>query len=147
MSASVEQLLYQAIIGNVGVTALLATDAGGNVAFYDKQLPQQGNLYPAGVYQRISSPRKFVQKPIAPQSQANMGLARFQLTFFGYSTAVLANIDRALNAMFETFDAVNTSFVQPSYIAYSSRTLIEPQTQPTLQKIQIDVSFWFADQP
>lgn len=144
---SVEQLLYQAVIGNAGIVALLAADEGGNVAFYDKQLPQQGNLYPAGVYQRISSPRKFVQQATGLQSQANMGLARFQLTFFGYSSPVLADIDAAVNAMFRTFDAVNPTFFQASYIAYGSRTLIEPQTQPTLQKIEIDVSFWFADQP
>ena len=147
MSVSIEQLLYAAVVGNTGITSLLARDAGGNVAFYDKQLPQQGNAYPAGIFQRISSPRKFVQKAIAPQSQANMGLARFWLIFFGYSAPVLADIDAAVNTMFQTFDAVNTSFVQASYVAYGSRTLVEPQTQPVLYKIEIDVSFWFCDQP
>ena len=148
MSASVEQLVYQAVIGNAGITSLLATDAGGNVAFYDKQLPQQGNLYPAGVYQRIASPRVFGQ---GPANQANVGRARFQFVFWGYDTAVLAQIDLAVLAMFRTFDAYNApgsppTFIQAGFTAYSSRTLIEPQTQPTLQKLEIDVTFWFSDQ-
>lgn len=146
---SVEQILYQAVIGTAGITSLLAVDAGGNPAFYDKQLPQQGNLYPAGVYQRIASPRLFAQNPGA--NQANVGRARFQIVFWGYSTVVLANIDAAVLAMFRTFDAYNppqspATLVQAGFTAYNSRTLIEPQTQPTLQKLEIDVTFWFSDQ-
>jgi hypothetical protein len=145
---SVEQLVYQAVTGNAGITSLLATDAGGNIAFYLIQLPQQGNVYPAGVSQRISSPRLFVLQQVA--NQASVGRARFQFTFWGYDAGVLEQIDIALVAMFRTFDAYNPpgsppTVVQPGFYGYSSRLLVEPQTQPVLQKLIVDVIFWFQD--
>jgi len=151
---SVEQQLSTAIAADATIQGLLATDPGGNLAFYDKQLPQQNFngaafVQPCGVYQRISSPRLFVHTPVA--SQANAGRARFQLTFWGYDTVVLDQIDAAVLAVMRTFDAFNIPgsppvFTQAPFIDYSSRTTIEPQTQPTLQKVQIDVQFWFQDQ-
>jgi len=146
---SVEQLLYEAVIGNAGITSLLATDAGGNVAFYLIQLPQQGNVYPAGVFQRVSSPRLFVMQQVG--NQASVGRARFQFTFWGHDAGVLEQIDVALLAMFRTFDAYNSAgspatVVQPGFYSYSSRMLTEPQTQPVLQKVMVDVIFWFQDQ-
>ena len=148
MSVSLEQLVYEAVTCNVGITALLATDAGHNPAFYLVQLPQQGNVYPAGVQQRISSPRLFVGGN--PTIQANVGRARFQLTFWGYDAAVLEQIDRAVLAMLRTFDAFGSdsppTVGQPGFISYSSRMLDEPQTQPVLFKVVIDVVFWFQDQ-
>jgi len=156
LSVSVEQLLYQGLIGNSGFTSLLGVDAGGNFAFYDKQLPQQNfnvaaAVYPAGVYQRISSPRVFA---LQSTTQGNVGRARFQLTFWSNAkngTVVLDQIDRAVKNFFQTFDAFNPegsppTFIQAGFISYDSRTEIEPQTQPTLQKLVINVIFWFSDQ-
>lgn len=150
MSDTLEQLVYQAVVGNTGITSLLALDAGNNIAFYDKQLPQQGGAYPAGVYQRIASPRLFTMGPVP---QANVGRARFQLTFWANAkngTAVLGQIDAAVIAMFRGFNAYNppgspATLIQPGFIAYDSKTLIEPQAQPTLQKLEITVQFWFSD--
>jgi hypothetical protein len=150
-----EQLVYQAVIGNAGITGLLNVDSDGNIAFYDKQLPQQnvtasGALcYPAGVFQRISSPRLFIIQQTS--TQAGVGRARFQFTFWGYDSEILEQIDIALLAMFRTFDAYNgpqspPTVIQPGFISYSSRALTEPQTQPVLQKVVIDVIFWFQDQ-
>lgn len=148
---SVEQILYQAVIANSGITNLLGT-FNGKPAFYDKQIPQQANAYPAGVYQRIAAPRLFVQAPVA--NQASVGRARFRLTFWATGangTATLGNLDFAVLNMFRTFDAYNVpgspeTFVQAGFTAYSSRTLIEPNTQPPLQKLEIDTTFWFQDQ-
>lgn len=140
--------------------AVIGIDAGGNPAFYDKQLPQQiaislGSLisgnFVVGVYQRIASPRLFYQ---GLAGQANMGRARFQLVFWSNAkngTVVLNDIDQAVLAYFRTADFVNPpgsppTLVQASFTAYSSRTLIEQQMQPTLQKLEIDTTFWFADQ-
>lgn len=138
--------------------ALVGTDAGGNPAFYDKQLPQAifttlagPTPFVAGVYQRIASPRLFYQ---GLAGQANMGRARFQLVFWSNAkngTVVLNDIDQAVLAYFRTADFVNPpgsppTLVQASFTAYSSRTLIEQQMQPTLQKLECDVTFWFADQ-
>lgn len=133
--------------------------SGSNPAFYDKQLPQSvfttlGNVkipFVAGVYQRIASPRLFYQ---GLAGQANMGRARFQLVFWSNSstgTEILDQIDQAVLAYFRTADFVNPpgsppTLVQASFTAYSSRTLIEQQMQPTLQKLEIDTTFWFADQ-
>lgn len=157
MSVSLEQLLYQGLIATPGFTSLLAVDAGGNVAFYDKQLPQQnfpasgsGAVYPAGVYQRISSPRLFAHG--AGSGQANTGLARFQLTFWSNASAgtvVLNSIDLAVRAFFQSFISMysggSPAIANPSLVAYNSQTGIEPQTQPTLQKIVINVQFWFSE--
>jgi hypothetical protein len=156
LSVSLEQLLYQGLIATPGFTSLLATDAGGNVAFYDKQLPQQnfpssggpGIVYPAGVYQRISSPRLFAH---GATPQGNVGLARFQLTFWSNAptgTVQLNAIDQAIRAFFQTFVAMSGSpaFTNPSFVNYNSQTGIEPETQPTLQKLTINVQFWFSDE-
>lgn len=165
---SLEQLVYAAVTGNAGITSLLNVDAGGNVAFYLVQLPQQSsvypgafyrvgppqqcNVYPAGVFQRISSPRMFILAPTGGVlSQASIGKARFQLTFWGYDAGVLEQIDAAVLAMFRSFDAFNPpgsppTTVQPGFISYSSRMANEPQTQPVLFKVLIDVIFWFSDQ-
>jgi hypothetical protein len=149
LSVSLEQLLYEAVIGNAAIVSLLSTDGGGNPAFYLIQLPQQGNVYPAGVYQRVSSPRLFVLQQVG--NQASVGRARFQFTFWGYDAGVLEQIDIALLAMFRTFDAYNAAgspptVIQPGFYSYSSRLLTEPQTQPVLQKLLVDVIFWFQDQ-
>lgn len=153
---SLEQQLYQAIVGSAAIQALLARDAGGNIAFYDKQIPQQNFAngiiaYPAGRYQRVASPRLFAHG--AGSNQANVGRARFQITYFATTkngTVVLDQIDQATLAVFRTFDAYNgpTSPAiqpQPGFFMYNSRTLIEPQTQPPLQKLEIDVTFNFSD--
>jgi hypothetical protein len=159
LSVSVEQQLYQGLVGTPAFVALVGADAGGNPAFYDKGLPQQifttlasPTPFVAGVYQRIASPRLFFQGP--GPLQATMGRARFQLIFWSNAkngTVILDQIDKAVLAYFQTADFVNppgspATFVQASFIAYSSRTLIEPQAQPTLQKLEIDATFWFADQ-
>jgi len=154
---TLEQQLYTAIAGNAGVQALLAVDAGGNVAFYDKQLPQQnvtgaGALaYPAGVYQRISSPRLFVHTPLAQQASA--GRARFQLTFWATgatSTLTLGQIDAAVLAAFRGSDFFFPSGSPPvdrgNFFSYDSRMEVEPNTQPPLARLRIDVQFWFQDQ-
>lgn len=157
MSVSIEQLVYQGLIAAPGFVALLAVDAGGNPAFYDKQLPQQnfpasgsGVLYPAGVYQRISSSRLFAHG--AGSGQANTGLARFQLTFWSNAsdgTVVLNNIDVQVRTFFQGFIAMysagSPALANPSFVGYNSRTSIEPNTQPTLQKLIIDVQFWFSE--
>ncbi len=156
MSVSVEQLLYQGLIATPAFTSLLGIDAGGNFAFYDKQLPQQNfnagtQVYPAGVYQRITSPRLFYMGP--GSNQATMGRARFQLTFWSNApngTVLLDQIDRAVKSFFQTFDAIYPpgsppTFIQAGFTSYDSRTEIEPQTQPTLQKLVINVIFWFSD--
>lgn len=156
---SLEQQLYQAIVNNATIQSLLAVDAGGNIAFYDKQIPQQnfsadpGPVYPSGVYQRISSPRLFVHG--AGSSQANTGWAHFHLTFFSNApngTIILDQIDTAVRSVMQTFDAYNSttsppSPPQPGFFSYTSKTNIEPQTQPTLQRLEIDTSFWFSDHP
>jgi hypothetical protein len=146
---SVEQLVYDAVIQNAGITDLLATDTAGNVAFYLIQVPQQGFVYPLGVFQRISSPRLFVLQQVG--NQASVGRVRFQFTFWGYDAGVLEQIDLALLAMFRTFDAYNApssppTVVQPGFYQYGSRLLNEPQTQPVLQKLEVNVIFWFQDQ-
>ena len=147
MSVSLEELVYEAVTGNAGITSLLATDDGSNPAFYLVQLPQEGGVYPAGVQQRISSPRLFVGGN--PAIQANVGRARFRLTFRGYDAAVLEQIDPAVIAMFRTFDAFSSdsppTVGQPGFISYGSQMLNEPQTQPVLFKVSIDVVFWFQD--
>lgn len=148
MSVALEQLLYEAVTGDAGITALLNTDAGGNAAFYLVQLPQQGNVYPAGVFQRIASPRLFVLQQVG--NQASVGRARFQFTFWGYDAGVLEQIDLALLAMFRAFDAYNSAgspptVIQPGFYSYNSRFATEPQTQPVLQKLIVDVIFWFKD--
>lgn len=157
MSVSLEQLLYQGLIANIGFSSLLAVDAGGNVAFYDKQVPQQntdafGANYPCGVYQRISSPRLFQMSP--GTAQANVGKARFQFTFWANQkngTVLLDQVDRALKAYFQTADFINPAsspptFIQAGFVSYDSRTGIEQQPQATLQKLMVDVQFWFVDQ-
>jgi hypothetical protein len=154
---SLEQLVYQGLIATPGFVELLALDAGGNVAFYDKQLPQQnfpasgsGVVYPAGVYQRISSLRLFAHG--AGTSQASTGLARFQLTFWSNApngTVVLNQIDLAVRGFFQSFIAMYSAgspvLANPSFVSYNSKTGIEPQTQPTLQTLIIDVQFWFSE--
>jgi hypothetical protein len=154
---SLEQLVYQGLIATPGFVELLATDAGGNVAFYDKQLPQQnfpasgsGVVYPAGVYQRISSSRLFAHG--AGSNQASTGLARFQFTFWSNAsdgTVVLNNIDVQLRTFFQSFVAMYSDgspvLANPSFAGYNSRTTIEPNTQPTLQKLIVDVQFWFSE--
>jgi hypothetical protein len=112
-------------------------------------LPQQTGVYPAGVFERISSPRIFGLQQTS--YQANVGRARFQFTFWGYDYGVLQQIDLALLAMFRAFDAYNApssppTVIQPGFFSYSSRLLTEPQTQPVLQKLLVDVIFWFKDQ-
>lgn len=147
MSVSLEELVYEAVTGNAGVTSLLGTDAGDNPAFYLVQLPQQGNVYPAGVSQRISSPRLFVGGN--PAIQASVGRARFRFTFWGYDAGVLEQIDAAMLALFRTFDAFSSdspaTVGQPGFISYGSQMLNEPQTQPVLFKVVIDIVFWFQD--
>jgi hypothetical protein len=160
VSVSLEQLIYQGLVADAAFKALLGTDSGGNPAFYDKKLPQQLlqsggpqvlNVSPAGVYQRISSPRKFAHG--AGVAQANTGLARFQLTFWSNAatgTAILDEIDRAVKSFFQSFVSMyapgSPAFSNPSFTSYDSRTGVEPQTQPPLQKLIIDVQFWFSDQ-
>lgn len=152
---ALEQLVYDAVTGDAAITSLLNIDSGGGAAFYFTQLPQQnvtagGQLcYPAGVFQRIASPRLFALPQGA--SQATVGRARFRFTFWGYDAGVLEQIDLALLAIFRTFDAYNApqsppAAVQPGFYSYDARTMVEPQTQPVLQKLQCDVVFWFQDQ-
>jgi hypothetical protein len=157
--SAIEELVYGAVTGNAGITSLLNVDSAGNPAFYLVQLPQQNvtsagaACYPAGVQQRVSSPRMFILAPGASlaTAQASIGKARFQFTFWGYDAGVLTELDAAVLAMLRTFDAFNppgspATTVQPGFISYSSRYSNEPQTQPVLQRVDIDVIFWFSDQ-
>jgi hypothetical protein len=155
LSVSLEQLVYQGLVADAAFVALLGADAGGNPAFYDKQLPQQtfatfasNANYTAGVYQRISSPRLFAHG--AGSGQGNTGVARFQLTFWSNSaegTVLLDSLDLALKSFFQSFSAWGSpASTNPGFFAYTSRTEIEAEMQPTLQKLVIQVQFWFSDQ-
>lgn len=158
MSVPLEQLVYQGLLATPAFIDLLGVDAGGNVAFYDRQLPQQSlnaaggslvlNVSPAGVYQRISSPRIFAQG--AGALQGNTGRARFRFTFWSNAknaTVVLNQIDLAVRGFFQGFVGVGSpAITNPSFFAYESSTGIEPQTQPPMPKLTIDMQFWFNDQ-
>jgi hypothetical protein len=158
LSATLETQVYQAVIGNAGITSLLAVDVGGNATFYAQRIPQQNFangviVYPAGVYQRIAATRLFYQGP--GSDQANVGRGRFRFTFWANTNnavAVLGQIELAVIAMLKTFDAYNPpgsppTFIQAGTFAYSSQMGVEPETQPPLYKLEVDFSFWFADQP
>lgn len=155
MSVSLEQLIYQGIVADPAVTTLLGVDAGGNVAFYDKQLPQQTfatfastDDFMAGVYQRISSPRIFAHG--AGAAQGNTGLAKFRLIFWSNSaegTVLLAQLDLAIKSFFQSFSAWGSpASFNPGFFAYDSSTDNVAETQPTLQKLTVTVQFWFSDQ-
>lgn len=153
MSVPLEQQLYQGLVATPAFAGLLSL-YGGVPALFDKQLPQQifdslgGSApYLAGVFQRISSPRIFAHG--AGSLQANTGRARFQFTFWSNApngTVLLNAVDDAVRGFFQGFVGVGSpALTNPSFYGYDSRTEIEPQTQPTLQKLLIDVQFWFSE--
>jgi hypothetical protein len=155
LSVSLEQLLYQGLLADAAVTALLGVDAGNNPAIYDKQLPQQTFAtfastanFTAGVFNRISSPSLFAHG--AGAAQGNTGRAHFTLEFWSNSsegTVLLDSLNRAIKSFFQSFSAWGSpASTNPGFFSYSARTGIEAQMQPTLQKLFIDVQFWFSDQ-
>jgi hypothetical protein len=143
---TLEQIFQNAMVSNPGVNAII-----GN-RLYLVQLPQNP-VYPAAVYQRISTVPIYSHSPDTGQ-QGTVGWARFQVTAWATgatSGATMEAFAAAVLSALQTFNAwaLPTSpqviTQSPNYIV-GRRMSIEPQTDPPLFMAVIDIKICYRDQ-
>jgi hypothetical protein len=143
---TLEQQVQNALVSDPAVNAIIGT------RLYLLQLPQNP-VYPAAVYQRVSTVPIYSHSPATGQ-QASVGWARFSIT--GWATgansgAIMEAFAAAVLAALQTFNAwaLPTSpqviTQSPNYIV-GRRMSIEPQTDPPLFMAAIDVRICYRDQ-
>lgn len=150
MSTPLEQIVRTALLADAPFVATLGTDAGGNKALYEIQLPENP-VYPAGVFSRVSDVPMYVQSPDTGQ-QASVGYVRMNFKFWfngGNATLDRETLCRAFIAALGTFSAwqlISDPFLSaPNYVMRRHHG-IEPETDPPLYFADFDVKIVYRNQ-
>lgn len=152
---SVESILRAELLADAGLSALI-----GNRLYWVQlpQNPQLQNLYPCGVYRRVSTVPLYVQtrgrNPLTG-GQASVGQVRFSFTFWSgdgtTGAAQVGAIGLALKAAYENVNLIALP-TSPATINNAPNRLVfetydfEPQTQPPLPRGRLDFISWYSDQ-